>query len=347
MDAGRRRLLLHVGCRPTLTIPVGGTARPGRGPLPRSRHRSAPSDPVVRPATNDPEKFVGTDVSRDGHWLLAYDISYTQHRRSTTGTQRVPARAWTTLVAGRPGPVLGRRLGRPVLRPDRRWRFPAAGPAGRPGQARHARTGRRSCPRRPTPSSRTRRRRRPAGARPTSATPPARSSSARSTGSRSARSKLPGIGSSSGIVGNPEDDEAFYDFSSFTQPPEIWRTSIATGATGGGRSAKSPSTRSPTPWSRRSTPRRTARRSRCSWSTARTPRRTGRRRSSSTATAASASTSSRPSRPASTPGSRRAAATPWPTSGAAASTARTGTRPVRWPTSRTSSTTSSPPASTW
>ena len=41
--------------------------------------------------------------------------------------------------------------------------------------------------------------------------------------------KLPGIGSSSGLVGTPEGDEAFYDFSSFTHPPEIWRTSVATG----------------------------------------------------------------------------------------------------------------------
>jgi prolyl oligopeptidase len=40
---------------------------------------------------------------------------------------------------------------------------------------------------------------------------------------------LPGIGSSGGLVGTPDGDEAFYDFSSFTNPPEIWRTSIATG----------------------------------------------------------------------------------------------------------------------
>jgi prolyl oligopeptidase len=42
---------------------------------------------------------------------------------------------------------------------------------------------------------------------------------------------LPGIGYSYGMTGNPDEDEAYFDFSSFTQPKEIYRTSIGTGAT--------------------------------------------------------------------------------------------------------------------
>ncbi len=42
---------------------------------------------------------------------------------------------------------------------------------------------------------------------------------------------LPGIGAASGFAGNPEDDEAYYAFTSFTQPLQIFKTSIKTGTT--------------------------------------------------------------------------------------------------------------------
>ncbi len=42
---------------------------------------------------------------------------------------------------------------------------------------------------------------------------------------------LPGLGVVSGLSGREDEDEAFFQFSSFTFPPEIYRTSIATGAT--------------------------------------------------------------------------------------------------------------------
>ncbi len=42
---------------------------------------------------------------------------------------------------------------------------------------------------------------------------------------------LPGIGSSSGLQGHPDEDEAYFSFHSFTTPPEIYRTSIAHGTT--------------------------------------------------------------------------------------------------------------------
>ncbi|MCB9734221.1 MAG: S9 family peptidase [Deltaproteobacteria bacterium] len=42
---------------------------------------------------------------------------------------------------------------------------------------------------------------------------------------------LPDIGSIAGVTGNQGEDDAYFSFSSFTHPPEIHRTSIATGAT--------------------------------------------------------------------------------------------------------------------
>jgi prolyl oligopeptidase len=42
---------------------------------------------------------------------------------------------------------------------------------------------------------------------------------------------LPGLGSASGMVGNPDEDDAYYYYSSFTETPQIFRTSIAKGTT--------------------------------------------------------------------------------------------------------------------
>ncbi len=42
--------------------------------------------------------------------------------------------------------------------------------------------------------------------------------------------ELPGIGTSGGLQGLPEDDEAYFHFTSFTMPSRIYRTSVASGA---------------------------------------------------------------------------------------------------------------------
>lgn len=42
---------------------------------------------------------------------------------------------------------------------------------------------------------------------------------------------LPGLGSTGGLVGNPDEDRAYYSFSSFTEPSQIFETSIASGDT--------------------------------------------------------------------------------------------------------------------
>ncbi len=42
---------------------------------------------------------------------------------------------------------------------------------------------------------------------------------------------LPGLGSTSGLLGRPDEDEAFFYYTSFTQPPMIYSTSVASGKT--------------------------------------------------------------------------------------------------------------------
>jgi prolyl oligopeptidase len=44
------------------------------------------------------------------------------------------------------------------------------------------------------------------------------------------RVPLPGIGTSSGLTGLPEDDESYFDFTSFTVPSRIYRMSVSSGA---------------------------------------------------------------------------------------------------------------------
>jgi prolyl oligopeptidase len=43
--------------------------------------------------------------------------------------------------------------------------------------------------------------------------------------------ELPGIGSTGGMTGEPDRDEAYFGFTSFTQPNEIYRTSVKSGET--------------------------------------------------------------------------------------------------------------------
>ncbi len=43
--------------------------------------------------------------------------------------------------------------------------------------------------------------------------------------------ELPALGTTKGMVGNPDEDEAYFSFTSFTQVPQIFRTSVRTGKT--------------------------------------------------------------------------------------------------------------------
>ncbi len=202
--------------------------RPGRAEIRYHALGTDPArDPVIRPATNDPEKFVGPDLSRDGHWLFAYVMSFGSVEISYKDL-RTPGGDWKTLVRGdgvqywleawqdrfyvrtNDGGSRFRVLRVDPSSPERKdWVeiVPQADDAvlqdisvvgGRLALSylRNA----------------------------------ASEIEVRTLGGKKVRSiKLPGIGSSNGLVGTPDSDEAFYDYSSFTNSPEIWRTSIATG----------------------------------------------------------------------------------------------------------------------
>jgi prolyl oligopeptidase len=184
-------------------------------------------DPVVREATGDPGKFVGPAISRDGHWLFAF-VSTVSQNDVYYQDRRAPKPVWKTLVAGVPahfsvwawkdrfyvltddGASRYRVLRADPSSPDRTsWKeiVPEAADAVLEGASvvggRLALSYLRNA---------------------------ASEIEIRTLEGKPVRTvALPGIGSSSGIVGEPDRDEAFYDFSSFTEPPEIRRISVGTG----------------------------------------------------------------------------------------------------------------------
>ena len=209
---------------------IPAAERPGRAEI---RYHALGTDPagdtVVREATGDPEKYLAPELSRDGHWLLAYVSTFT----STDvyyQDRRAPGGEWKTLVAD------GAAHYRVDVWKDRfyvrtgegasRYRLLRADPAS-PDRNDWVEIV------------------------PEAADAVLKSVSV--VGDRLALSylrnaasaielrtldgellrtvELPGIGTSGGLVGRPDSDDGFFDFSSFTHPPEIWRTSIATGQT--------------------------------------------------------------------------------------------------------------------
>ena len=207
-------------------VPVA--ERPGKAEI---RYHALGADPasdaVIRPATNDPEKFLAVDLSRDGHWLFAYvgsfmsvDISYKD--------LRTPGGDWKTLVSSdefeywlepwRDRFYLRTNEGASRFRvvrvdpsaPDRKnWKEIVPEATDAVLQDIDVVGGRLALSYLRNAASEI---------------------ELRTLDGKKVRSiELPGVGSSGGLVGNPDRDEAFYDFSSFTHPPEIWRTSIATG----------------------------------------------------------------------------------------------------------------------
>ena len=202
--------------------------RPGRAEI---RYHALGTDPsedtVVRPAINDPEKFLWPDLSRDGHWLFAVVVSFSSVDISYKDL-RTPGGDWKTLVRSDEFEYwLEVWQDRFYLRTNdggSRFRVLRVDPAASdredwveiaPEAADAVLTdisvvgGRLALSYLRNAASEI---------------------ELRTLDGEKIRSiKLPGIGSSSGLVGTPDRDEAFYDFSSFTHPPEIWRTSVATG----------------------------------------------------------------------------------------------------------------------
>jgi prolyl oligopeptidase len=193
------------------------------------------ADPVVYPATNDPRKFMGAQVSRDGRYLLLHiyhgwntsDVYFKDLRRARRNPRRDDNHGFQPLVTGVPAQFhvqpwrdafyvytnheapRFRVFKVDPARPQRdRWReIVAESDAVMDGMnivGEHlVVTYLRDAQSR---------------------------MEVRTLGGSLVRDvTLPGVGSVSSMVGNEDEDEAYYAFSSFTQPTQIYRTSVASG----------------------------------------------------------------------------------------------------------------------
>ena len=188
------------------------------------------TDPIIHEKTSDPTCFLGASLSRDGRWLFAEishgwnstDVYYRDLKNNDT--------KWKPFVVGRDaqytvsvwrdhfyietndGAPRGKALRTPLTQPEREhWKEIVTEPTNAGIQSvqiigehlvitylRNA----------------------------------ANSVEVRTLDGDFVREiNLPGIGSTAGIVGNPDEDDAYYGYTSFTIPGEIYRTSVKTGET--------------------------------------------------------------------------------------------------------------------
>ena len=193
------------------------------------------ADPIVYPATQDPRRFVDAQVSRDGRYLLlsinhgwnTTDVYFKDLRRSRRSSRRDDHHGFQPLATGLPAQFsvqpwrdafyVHTNLDAPRFRvfkvdparPQRdRWREIVAESDAvidgmnivgehlvltylRDAQSRME---------------------------------------VRTLGGALLREvSLPGVGSASSMIGNEDEDEAYYAFTSFTQPTQIYRTSVKSG----------------------------------------------------------------------------------------------------------------------
>jgi len=187
-------------------------------------------DPVIHEKTGDAETFIGADLSRDGHWLFLY----IQHGWNSTDVyfrdERKHEKDWRKLAVGLPAQFsveawrdrfyVHTNDGAPRWRiykvdPSRaerdKWKeiipedkeavldgFSIVGGELALVYSRNA----------------------------------ASALEVRTLDGKKVRDvQLPGIGAASHFVGNPDEDAAWFAFASFTQPLEIYQTSVKTGKT--------------------------------------------------------------------------------------------------------------------
>ncbi|HEY1955532.1 MAG TPA: prolyl oligopeptidase family serine peptidase [Polyangiaceae bacterium] len=189
-------------------------------------------DRVVHEATHDPKTFIGAELSRDGHFL----ISYVQHGWSSTDVYYKDLRsgsepkAWSTLVAGQPHKysvsIYKDRFyvetddGAPnhhVLRVDPKKPERTAWIEIVPERRDAALDGMSLV----------------GGKLAIAYLKDVLSElEVRDLDGKLVRQiPLPAKGSATPLMGNPDDDEAYFSFTSFTYPTEIYETSVRTGAT--------------------------------------------------------------------------------------------------------------------
>jgi prolyl oligopeptidase len=202
---------------------------PGHAHIRYHRLGTAPAtDEIIEPATGDPTKFLGVGVSLDGHWLLKYvtrgeyDEVYVRDRRkksktwtalatgfdATYGVDIYRDQFYVTTNAGAPNrrvyKVDPRRLDRKHWREivaERDYLLESATVVGKHLVLDYLRDAYSSLEIHDLDGKLVR------------------------------EVKLPGIGSTSGLIGQEDDDEAYYYYASYTAPPQIFQMSVATGAT--------------------------------------------------------------------------------------------------------------------
>jgi prolyl oligopeptidase len=221
----------HAGFYYTWIPPVGGDVtvaeRPGFAEL-RYHRLGATDDAIIRERTGDAATFLGGGVSRDGHWLIVH----IQHGWRATDLwfrdARAPGAAWTTLVAGvdanadvaiwqdqfyvttNDGAPRNRVFKVDPRTPERAaWRE-IVGESDATLQRTAIVGGQLALTYLRNAASEIELRDLDGGAPRTLAIPP--------------------LGSSLGLVGNPDDDVAYLDYTSFTAPSVIYQVAVATGA---------------------------------------------------------------------------------------------------------------------
>jgi prolyl oligopeptidase len=205
--------------------------RPGQAEIRFHRLDTDPlQDPLVHPRTGDARTFLGVDLSRDGRWLFVY----VAHGWTSTDVylrdRRAAVPEWKPLVVGRDadyvmqawqgqlyivtneGAPRYRVFKAPAERPDRAsWREIVPESADAVIEGMELRGGHLVLSYLQNASSRLEVR--------------------TLEGARVRDVRLPGLGALTGVTGEPDQDEAFFGFQSFTRPPEVHRTALSTGRT--------------------------------------------------------------------------------------------------------------------
>jgi len=192
----------------------------------------ASDDEVVYPAIGDPTMFIGVDLSFDGHWLMLYKVQgpntevYFKDMRTAKG-QRKGFRPLATGFTGsygvdeykdrfyvttNEGAPRSRVFAVDPARPERKhWREIIPEPEDAVLEAAYVVGGRLITIQLHNAHSQV---------------------DVRDLEGKVLRKvELPGLGSSSGLIGREDEDEAYLYYTSFTQPPMIYETSVSTGKT--------------------------------------------------------------------------------------------------------------------
>ncbi|MBC7974176.1 MAG: S9 family peptidase [Myxococcales bacterium] len=215
---------------PPVSDKVTIAERPGFAELRYHKLGTPPaSDPIVHPATGNPQTFLGGAVSRDGHWLMAA----IQHGWNSSDLYfkdaRKPGAPWTTLVAG-----VDANFDLTIWRDQFYVTTNDGAPRYRVFKVDPRHPGRAAWKEIVKESDATLQRASIVGEHLVLTYLRNAASEIEIhdlAGTRVRKIDLPALGTSAGITGNPDEDNGYIDHSSFTEPQVIYKTSVKTGKT--------------------------------------------------------------------------------------------------------------------